>query len=51
MSCRTQLPSFGEKLGVAAADGVVGDGKLPALAADEHGRVGQLKSAALVGAL
>ena len=34
-----------------AADGVVGEGKLPAVASDERGGVGQLKSAALVRTL
>lgn len=42
---------IGEELGMAAAHRVVGDGKLAALAADQHGGVGELESASLVGAL
>jgi hypothetical protein len=34
-----------------AADGVVGDGKLPAVAPDEDGGIRQLESAAFVGTL
>jgi len=41
----------GEELRMTAADGVVGDGKLAAFAADQHGGVGEFESASLVGAL
>jgi hypothetical protein len=36
---------------VLAADGVVGDGELSAVAADEDWGVGEFESAAFVGAL
>ena len=39
------------QLEVPAADGVVGERELPAVAADERRRVGQLEPPALVGAL